>query len=275
MSSKTKTKTTNTPYDPAAIKSGENALSGAYGQASGTVAQYSPALQSAIDQITKNIASPAPFITDAQTNLDKTINGDYLDPSTNPYSAGMAKLIADRTQGEYNSTFGASGRSHGGLAALLSGQGVGDALNNFYGNIYNTERGNQQQATLAEPAFNSDQYTGINELFPAVSNTASLPLNIAGSYASGTGNLIQPYATSTTTQKQGFGLQQAIGLAAAIAGAATGNPMAMSAGLNMAGGSGGGGGLAPMIGGGTNAFLSSSRSPFSMSSLGYLPGFGG
>jgi hypothetical protein len=100
-----------------------------------------------------------------------------------------------------------------------------------------------------------------------------LPLNAANSYAGGLGSLIAPYASSksTTTQKQGFGLQQALGLAAMVAGAATGNPMAMMGGLNMAGSSSGG--MAPIISptGTSNYFA---QNPFG-GNLGYTAGFGG
>jgi hypothetical protein len=274
VSSKSKTTTTNTPYDPAAIKAGEGALSGAYGQAQGTIAQNSPALQTAINQIQHNIAAPPQYATDARAQLDKTITGGYLDPASNPYASGMAKLIGDRTQGNYNATFGASGRSHGGLAALLSGQGVADALGGFYGNIYNTERGNQQAATMAAPAFNQDEYTGINTLFPAVSGATMLPLNAANSYAGGTGQLISPYTTSTTTQRQSM-LPQLIGAAAMIGGAAMGVPPGLTGGLSgLIGGGSSSGGLAPIMqGGGTANYFA--RSPFGGSAFGYMPGFGG
>ena len=264
MSSKSKTKTTVTPYDPAAIKAGENALSGAYGQSQGTLAQWSPALNNAISQINQKISNPAQYFTDARTQLDKTINGDYLDPASNPYASGMAKLIADRTAGNYAATFGASGRAHGGLASLLSSQGIGDALNNFYGNIYNSERGRQQQAIMAAPSFNQDEYTGINELFPAVQNTATLPMQLASSYAGGLGNLISPYTTTKTTQKQGFGLAQALGLAAQIGSAAMGMPMPS------------GGGFAGLMSQpmpiNTNAQIPIAPTN---STLGFLPGFTG
>jgi hypothetical protein len=268
MSSKTKTKTTNTPYDPAAIKASEGALNTANTAAQATIAQNSPALQAAINHITQNIASPPQYSVDARNQLDKTINGDYLDPASNPYASGMAKLIADRTQGNYNATFGASGRSHGGLAAMLSGQGVADALGGFYGNIYNSERANQQNATMAAPAFNQDEYTASNALFPAVGNTAMLPLNAANSYAGGLGSLISPYTTQTTTQKQSM-LPQLIGAAAMIGGAAMGAP-GLGAGLLGSGG----GGMAPIIqGGGTANFFKAN--PFGGSAFGYYPGFGG
>jgi hypothetical protein len=168
----------------------------------------------------QDIASPPQYLTDARHQLDKTINGDYLNPGSNPYEAGMAKLIGDQAQGEYNTTFGASGRSHGGMAALLSSQGVGNALNNFYGGIYESERGRQQQAISAAPGFHGDEFTGINELFPAVANTAMLPVNAASAYGSAVTGLSSPYSnqSQTTTQKTPL-LPQALGLAGMIGSA--------------------------------------------------------
>lgn len=201
------------PYDPAAIKAGQTALDTGYGATQASLAKYSPALDAAIGQIGKNIAAPPAYLTDARGQLDHTINGQYLDPASNPYAGGMADLIAKRTGGQYNQTFGASGRAHGGLASMLSGQGVADALGSFYGGIYENERGRQQQATFAAPSFHQDEYTDANNLIPAVSNVSMMPLGAANTYASGMGNLIAPY--TTTTQKQsGLGtiLGPALGL---------------------------------------------------------------
>lgn len=268
MSKKSKSTSKVTPWDPAAIKRGTGALDSGYGQAQGTIAQWSPALNQAISQIQTNIAHPPSYVTDAQAELDKTIKGDYLSPDSNPYASGMAQQIADRTQGNYNATFGASGRAHGGLAALLSSQGVGDALNNFYGNIYNTERGRQTAATMAAPAFHQDQYTDINELFPAVQNTANLPLAAASQYAGGLSGLLSPYTTTKTTQKQSM-LPALLGLAAQIGGAAFGVPGMGSLG-------GGGSGLTAAMGS-PSSFLANTSFPFNSSggSLGYFGGFGG
>jgi hypothetical protein len=243
MGSKTTQKTT--PYDPAAIKGAQGALTGANTAANATLSQYSPVLNNAMAHIQANISGPPAYQTDARNELDKTINGDYLSPDSNPYSSGLADLIAKRTQGQYNTTYGASGRSHGGMAALLSAQGVGDALGNFYSGIYDQERGRQQQAVGMAPAFHQDEYTDINNLVPAVNSQAMLPLNIAGQYASSMGNLIAPY--STTTQKQsGLGtvLGPALGLAGMIGGAALTGGTSLMPGLL----GGAGGGLSGMLG---------------------------
>lgn len=253
MGGKTKTKTKVTPWGPAegSIKGALAGLDSANATAQGTIAQWSPALNAAIGQIQSNIAHPPQYTTDARTQLDKTINGDYV--NSNPYTEGMAKLIADKTQGGYNASFGASGRTHGGLAALLSGQGVGDALGTFYGNQYEGERGRQQQAIMASPAFHQDEYTDINQLFPAVQNTAMLPLNAANAYGSGVTNVSSPYNTTNTTQKKTMGLADIIGMAAQVGGAFMGVPP-----VGLMGGMGG-----IMQGGGTSAFMNSARNPFS------------
>lgn len=253
MSGKSTTKTKVTPYDPASINAASGALKTGYGQTTANIAQLSPVLNQAIAQVGKNVASPPSYLTDARAQLDKTINGDYLDPASNPYASGMAQLIADKTQGEYNQTFGGAGRAHGGLAALLSGQGVGNALDSFYGGIYQNERGAQQAATMAAPAFHQDEYTDANNLLPLISGTSMLPLNAAATYAGSTGGLLAPYTNTAQTQKQGFGLAQAIGLAAQIGGAiASGGATLPMMGASMAGG---GGGLMGLGGGNGSGFV--------------------
>ncbi len=243
MGSNTKQTTTRTPYNKAAVDSANAALSSGYGQAQGTIAQWSPALNNAISHINDNIAHPPQYLTDARGQLDKTINGDYV--NSNPYTGGLADLIAGRTQGNYNATFGASGRTHGGLAALLSGQGVGDALGSFYSGVYDQERGRQQQAIMAAPGFHQDEYTDINALFPAVNNTAMLPLNAANAYGQGVTTVNAPYTTDKTVTKQGFGLGQALGLAAMIGSSfIPGGGAAMGGLSGLMGAAGGGGGSA-------------------------------
>lgn len=255
MGGKTKTKTKTTPWDPGAIKGARDALNTGYGQTQANIAQWSPTLNTAIQHISDNIAAPPSYVTDARNQLDKTINGDYV--NSNPYTAGISKLIGDRAQGNYNQTFGASGRSHGGLAALLSQQGVGDALQTFHSGVYDQERGRQQQAMMAAPGFHQDEYTDTNALFPAVNNQVMMPLNAAGAYAGGMGGLMSPYNTSTQTQKQGFGLAQAIGLAAQLGSAfiPTGGGMGMGGGMSIGGSGMGPGGFPGFSGGGLSSFL--------------------
>lgn len=200
-----------TPWKPAEpyIKDAMGAQKAGFGQTSDALAHWSPTLNNALGLAANTATHPPAYSTDARAQLDKTINGDYI--NSNPYTGGIADLIAKKTQGQYNTTFGGAGRAHGGMAALLSAQGVGDALGSFYNNNYNAERGMQQQAIMAAPGFNQDEYTGVNNLIPAVNNTAMMPLNAANAYGQGITGTTSPY--TTTTQKTPFSVGQGLGLA--------------------------------------------------------------
>jgi hypothetical protein len=248
---KTKQTTTTTPWAPAqpSITGALTGLDAANQNATQAIQQFTPSLDAAISKATGTMNNPPQYLTDARTQLDKTINGDYV--NSNPWTGAMADQIAQKTGAQYNSTFGARGRATGGLAALLSGQGVGDALANFYGGQYNMERGIQNQAIGAAPAFHQDEYTDANNAANLINQRVMLPLTAANSYGAGVTQVSSPYNTSTTVQKQSGGMmQQIIGLGLMAAGAATGNPALMMAGSGMAGGGGGGGGMMGLLGGG-------------------------
>jgi hypothetical protein len=255
MSTKKVTKSENTPWAPAQpyITGSLSGLQAANQQGQASLAQNAPGLQGAINAVSQNVTAPPAYLTDARSQLDKTINGDYV--NANPYSSGIADLIAQKTGAQYDSTFGAAGRSRGGLASLLSSQGIGDALNSFYSNQYNTDRGMQQQAIMAAPGFHQDQQnTDLNALLAGTQGAAMLPGQIAGQYASGVTNTTSPYVQNKTTETTGgLGpiLSTGLGLAAQIGGAFMGVPPGMGGGLGglLGGGGGGLGGLAGLAGG--------------------------
>lgn len=249
MGSSSKTTTTVAPpgWAQGTITNALGSESNAYKQGSGLFNQFAPAIKTAIGNTATLAAAPPQMQTDAQAALDKTINGDYLDPSTNPYSAGMAKQIADATGAQYNAQFGGAGRSHGGLAALLSSQGVGNALDNFYGNIYNQERGLQQQAISLEPSLNQDQYTGANNLISETQTASMTPEQLAALYGSSVAGTVGPYGTTTQKTTQPFGLSQLLGLGLMAGGAITGNPSMAMGGGSMAAASPASAGMSGLI----------------------------
>jgi hypothetical protein len=249
VGSHSKTTTTVAPpsWAQGTITNALGAERGAYNQGSGLFSQFEPAIKTAIGNTAALAAKPPQFQLDAQNQLDKTINGDYLTPDSNPYEAAMGKQIADQTTANYNTAFGGAGRSHGGLAALLSSQGVGNALDNFYGNIYNQERGLQQQATLNEPSLNADQYTGANNLISETQAASMTPEQLAALYGSSVAGTVGPYGTTTQKTTQPFGLSQLLGLGLMAGGAIMGSPSAAMGGANMASAASAGSGLAGLI----------------------------
>ncbi len=249
MGSKKKTTTKSTPWGPAegAIKGSLASMTAGNANAQATYDQFKPAQTMAVQQIVDRMQAPPSYAVDARSQLGKTINGDYV--NSNPHTGAIADLIAQKTGAQYNSTFGAAGRAHGGMAALLSGQGVGDALQSFYSDQHGRERGMQQQAIMAAPGFQQAENIDAQALFPMINNMAMGPLQAAALYGQGVNGVAGQYGTQKTTEKTPFGLQQAIGLAMMAGGAATGNPMMMSGGAGMAGGGGSSGGGYTGVGG--------------------------
>lgn len=248
MSTKKTTKSENTPWAPAQpyITDSLAQLQSGNSKGQAIIDANLGGVQAALARATQAATVPPAYQTAARDQLTKTINGDFI--GSNPNTDHIAELIAKKTGAQYNSTFGAAGRAHGGLSALLSAQGVGDAVSSFYNDNYNTERQLQQQAIGMAPAFNQDEYTGVNNLIPAVTGAASAPGQIAGQYAGAVTGATSPYVQNTTTQKtSGLApiLSTGLGLAAQLGGAAlTGGASAGLSGLLKSGAMGVTNGLA-------------------------------
>lgn len=242
MSNKKKTTVESTPWAPAqpSIKGSLAGLQTANEQGNANLNATMPGVMGAIAKINDNVANPPAYLTDARSQLDKTINGDFI--GHNPYIDHAADLVAQKTGAQYQSGFGAAGRAHGGLAALLSSQGIGDALGSMYGQQYNTERGQQQQAIMAAPGFHADQdNTDLNALLAGASGAALLPGQVANQYAGGVTGVTSPYGTKTQTESSSM-LPQLLGMAAQIGGAMAGVPIP-----NPMAGAGGAGGMSGLI----------------------------
>jgi hypothetical protein len=172
-----------------------------------------------------NQANPAATtLNDAgMTNLTNTINGQFLDPATNPYLKATYDKAARSVQDTYNYTtmpqlsrafgnqqaFGGSsaygeafGKANQGLATGLS-----DLATGIYGQNYQAERGRQFTGALGAPeyanAYTQSPYSNVNSY-----------MNLAGKgYGSQT---TQPYFTNPaggalSGALAGYGLSKVFG----------------------------------------------------------------
>jgi hypothetical protein len=120
----------------------------------------------------------SPLFGQAENQLSKTINGDYLSPDSNPYLRGtydaaagrMADAYKNGTAAQTNAAAGFGGAFGGSAQSELAGQqgrAFGDSLGSFanqlYGGNYQAERSRQQQATQFAPTFaGAQQQYGFN-----------------------------------------------------------------------------------------------------------------
>jgi hypothetical protein len=259
--------TTAAPWAQPAIDQGLSGLQTAAQQSTANSNAAQPYLMQAIQQVGSGTPS---YLQASNNQLENTINGGglnanqyasaltsnpYLSQLTgpnqyidqllqttsheNPYLAQTADRIGQQTGAQLASSFGGSGRSGSGLAALLGGQGIGDALSTFYGNQYNNDQqlrasaltnaaqmqqsgitnaaqlsqqgtqaaaslqdaalARQQQATLAAP----EQYQGnmsyVSPLLQLAGASSLLPLQGAGAYTSALSGLVNPYNSTSGT----------------------------------------------------------------------------
>jgi hypothetical protein len=104
-----------------------------------------------------NQANPAAqtLANHGAANMDATIRGDYLDPSTNPWLKKTYDMAADSVGSGVDSRFTASGRYGSGAHQGVLGKTFGDLATNIYGGNYQQERGRQMTAALGAPEYAS------------------------------------------------------------------------------------------------------------------------
>lgn len=202
------------PYITQQLKDVNNAFSPYISNPESSVAPMSADTQAGIGAL-REAAGPGSVGANAQGEINKTLNGDYLfgGPGFNAaYTAAANKIIP-----QVQSAFGMHGRLNGGLAQAATAGALGDAFAGLYGQ----ERGNQMQALSLAPGIAGLRYApllqagGLQDMYQQ--RLLDAPFNVLQQKES----LLTPFLgngsqTTTQTSPQAGRLQQALG------GAATG-----------------------------------------------------
>jgi len=131
-----------------------------------TVSRLYPQHYEALKMISNRAREGSPVVNAAQSELSRTLLGDYLSPNTNPYikslyeaSAGdvtreWEKSVLPQIQAMANRSGAFGGSSHqllAGEAARGLAQELGDLASNIYGKNYEQERSNQLKSMFFAP----------------------------------------------------------------------------------------------------------------------------
>ena len=138
-----------------------------------TVAPFTQDQNAAMDMVRQRSMSGSPVVNAAQQQTLNTINGDYLNPQTNPYLQQTFDTAADRvtdafsrgTAAQTDSRF-AQSHGYGGSAwneaqqanQTALGDSLGGLAANIFGNNYAQERSRQQQASQFAPNLAAQDY---------------------------------------------------------------------------------------------------------------------
>lgn len=162
------------PYGPLYAQQGYNLSQQPYNPYPyETVAPFTQDQTTAMDQVRQRAMSGSPVVNAAQQQQLNTINGQYLNPDTNPYLQQTYDQAADRvtdsfargTAAQTDARFTREGAFGGSAWNEIQGanqQALGDSLSglaaNIYGNNYANERSRQQQAAQFSPNFAAQDY---------------------------------------------------------------------------------------------------------------------
>jgi hypothetical protein len=98
-----------------------------------------------------------PIYGASDDEISKTINGDYLDPSTNPWLAKTGDMISGQIGRAVDSRFESAGRYGSGAHQGVLGTDIGNALTQLYGANYANERGRQLATATGAPGYLSGE----------------------------------------------------------------------------------------------------------------------
>lgn len=167
-----------------------------------------------------------------QTNIADTLNGQYLNPESNPYLKSAVQDALGLAQSQMIGTYGGpagSQLSNSGLQEQMT-RTLGQIANNAYGSQYNNERARQIQAAALAPNAAALDYADIGQLAGAGAsqegrtaaeiaaaqaqwqsawgNLANYQSGItgAGNFGTTTGSSSQPYFTNPMSSALGLGM---------------------------------------------------------------------
>ena len=129
-----------------------------------TYVPFSGETEAALQLQTQRALAGSPLLGASQTEINKILSGQYLDPSTNPYLQQTFQRAAGDVQGQLGSMFAKGGRYGSGAMAETAGRRMGDLASQIYGGAYQQERARQLQAAQLAPQLAQQDYADISRL---------------------------------------------------------------------------------------------------------------
>ena len=128
-----------------------------------TYTDFAPETNAAL-QLASNRALNNPLLASSQNEINKILQGDYLSPTTNPYSEALYNQMAGDVTSGVQSQFSKAGRLGSAANQEVLASELGKISNQVYGDQYNRERANMMGATQLAPQLAQADYADIQAL---------------------------------------------------------------------------------------------------------------
>ena len=129
-----------------------------------TYVDFAPETNTALQLASARAIQGNPLLGSSQQEINKILSGDYLDPTTNPYSQALFNQMAGDVTSQVNSQFTNAGRFGSGANQEILARSLGELGNKVYGDQYNQERANMVNATQIAPQLGEMDYNDIGKL---------------------------------------------------------------------------------------------------------------
>jgi hypothetical protein len=128
-----------------------------------TYTDFAPETTAAL-KLAQTRALNNPLLASSQNEINKILQGNYLSPTTNPYSKALYDQIAGDVTSGVQSQFAKGGRLGSGANQEILARELGKVGTQVYGDQYNRERENMMNATQLAPQLAQADYTDIQAL---------------------------------------------------------------------------------------------------------------
>jgi len=105
-----------------------------------------------------------PLLASSQNEINNILQGNYLSPTSNPYSQALYNQIAGDVTSGVQSQFSKAGRLGSAANQEVLASELGKVASQVYGDQYNKERENMVNATTVAPQLAQADYTDIQAL---------------------------------------------------------------------------------------------------------------
>ncbi len=129
-----------------------------------TVVPFAPETEAAMGAQGNRAMQGSPLLGQAQQYTSDVMGGNYLDPMNNPYFSSTIDSIMSSVRPGIDSQFAGAGRQGSGLHAESLGTGLARGAAPYLSNLYQQERGYQENAAGRAPGLAREDYFDIGQL---------------------------------------------------------------------------------------------------------------
>ena len=247
------------PYYQQAIDSAQGLYEGSTPNyfPNATYTDFAPETSTALNLTTARALAGNPLLNQSQFQASNILAGNYLNPTTNPYSKALYDQMAGDVMSDVNSQFTEAGRFGSGANQEILTQELGQLANQVYGDQYNRERDIMANTMATAPGLGEMDYNDIAKLQGVGLEKESLeqaklqdainrfdynetkPYNKLNQYLASIGASVPSNTLETTPvfRNTGAGLLKGAGMGANLAGQIPGmNPLYGAIGGGLLGG---------------------------------------